>query len=245
MKLSLRPLIVGMMIALGLAAAVTATAGAESPLVLVLEGEKISEFKESGTTTTFTLETVGKKTLSCTAGSGTSSIKALEGKPADGTLGFTTFTLTGCKKEKVACRSENSAGEKDAVETALSVWDWHIADEISISGELEPVRIYQILPISGTGNWVLNCGAVKEEIKGDVMCLYSPGLVEIPVGGSYEVLCKAKEGKQETGKCSAETALCEKLAANPLLANLGAGFEGAAVILHLLFTALVMHFIDD
>jgi hypothetical protein len=171
----------------------------------------------------------------------------LEAKEKDSNLchaGLLTFSKV--KQGAVACRSENEKGEKDPVETILVKGDTHLAAEKSTAGVLQPLGIVEVLGVGGEKELTINCGAVKEKIKGRFGCLVLPGLKEIVVGEKIEILCKTNSaGDQETGTCEAAKLTCEELAAKPLEANLGGGFEMAAKTFHINGTANKNIFIDD
>ena len=236
------------LIALGAVSSTVAMAADGPPAVLVLEGS-VSELKFEGHETVgSTLSTLGG--LSVTGGEVLATLSEclpLEGNEKDTNLchkGVLDFTKT--KKEATACRSENAKGEKDPIETILVLVDAHLADEKSTGGVLQPLLIFEVLGIDKASELTILCGVVKEKVKGRIGCLVLPGLTEITAGSAIEVLCKTKaNGDQETGTCEETKLLCEELAAKPLEANLGNGFEMAAMAAHLNVTANKNIFIDD
>ncbi|HXM86585.1 MAG TPA: hypothetical protein VN889_03030 [Solirubrobacteraceae bacterium] len=66
----------------------------------------------SASSATFRLEGASGVTIKCTADTGAGEITSEN-------EGVLTLDLTGCKKEMVGCRSENSEGLKDNVEVIL------------------------------------------------------------------------------------------------------------------------------
>jgi hypothetical protein len=245
----LKLMMLAMLALMALGAVASTAAMAETPAILVLEGKVTGlEFKGGEATAATALSTKNKEIT----GEGlTASLKGcteLEKKEKDTNScseGLLTFTKT--KQGAVACRSENEAGVKDAIETILVKVSTLLADEKSTTKVLEPLIIFTVFGVDGK-ELIINCGAVKEKIHGKIGCLLLEGLKEIVVGGTLSVLCKTKEkGVQETGTCEETKAICEELAANPLLAALdGKTFESAAQTAHLLnLTANLNVFIDD
>ncbi len=210
-----------------LCAVVPAGAAAEEPLILVLAGEKVSELQFEGKTegTTAVLETVGGKTVACAKGHATATAEAVPGKEADTETGHATIDLEGCKKGSVACRSETKGGAKDPVETVLlALVTTGASDETAertLGGELVA---------SAPEPFLVNCGVVKVEGKGSGACSVAPVSVELAAGETATMRCRQEKGKQLTGTCIEKKATCEKLAAEPLLASLGNGFEGAGLL---------------
>ena len=107
---------------------------AKPPALLLLDKENVEELKYTGSEKSLSkIETVGGKTIECTL----VEVKADGFKPlsairkADTNLGLADIDFTGCKKEKVSCRSETAKAEKDPVETILVKADIHIATEKS------------------------------------------------------------------------------------------------------------------
>lgn len=191
-----------------------------APSILVLVGAKFPvTFTGSGETGT-TLETVNGKSLTC-------SKEKESGTWESTTAGTITINFEGCKKEKVVCRSENKTGEKDSVETILVQGGLR---EIDLETATKEARGGVIISLNGPV--LVNCGGVKEEIKGSVAGLISPINKTIEAGGLATVAFAQSKGKQEIGTCVAEKSSCEKLTKEPLEASLGAGFEAAGVSSH-------------
>lgn len=220
-----------------LAAIGAATASAE-PLILVLPGEKVSELKYKGEGGKGTLEDSTKKTIVGTKVKAEATFNALT--ESDALTGTTTLDFEGTKKEKVACRSENAKGEKDPVETILVVTTITAASETSTTGVLEPMLVNTV-----NGTLFINCGGVKEEVKGSLPCLVDNGLEETAAGGVIVILCHQAGGKQTTGTCLETKATCEKLEKEPFLANLGGGFQSAGEEVEVSGTFNKMITIDD
>jgi hypothetical protein len=225
--------------------AAAAVANAETPALLIPSGS-VTELTATGTGTTSKLEIEGGKTLTGTEVS--ASIKgctALEGKETDTNSCEGTLIFKGVKKEATACRSENAKAEKDAIETVLTKLGLKLADEKSTEGVLQPLLISKVLGINGETELTVACGLVKTKVKGRIGCLLLPGLTKIAAGGKMEVLCKVKEGKQETGTCSETKTTCEELAADPFEGNLGEGFKKGGMSIHLEGSFNKEVFIDD
>lgn len=235
--------------AFALAATMAASASATTPMILVLPGEKVTEGKYTGTGGVSKLETAKGKSIVCTSVEAEANeFKEFEaGKtPEDGNLGIGHLHFLGCKEGKVACRSETKAGVKDNVEIILVFLDLHIADEKSTEGVLQPLLLSKVLGADKTeSELLLNCGGVKEAVKGIAPCLILPGLTEVAAGGNVEILCKQKEGKQTTGECVETPTLCKELAEKPLLGNLGSGFESSGEEIHVKGSFNKMITIDD
>lgn len=208
--------------------AIAAASASAEPLILVLPGQGFKTLKYEGTTakgTTATLETVGGKKIVCQSALALATYTPLEGKPDDSSIGVGDVHFKECKKEAVACRSEVGT-EKDPVETILTPLI------LTAAAELTKEKVLQFLLIN-TINGVLfiNCGGVKEEIKGAVPCLVGGATSgsELVAGAVVTITCTAEaKGKQVTGTCTEPVAACEKLAKEPLLASIGAGFENAS-----------------
>jgi hypothetical protein len=219
----------------------TAIAEDSTPLILVLSGEKISGLKGKGEAKEEALvETEAGKTIKCKTSTGELTA-TFGGSETDINLASGTLASIGCKQGAVACRSETKAGVKDPIETVLASWDVHVGDEKSTENVLEPVLFIRL----GKENLLINCGGVKEEIRGGFLCLILPGLTNIPANVSTTILCKESKGKETTGTCENEKAFCEEVAKSPLEANLGAGFEKAGFLIHFVFFWNLMIFIDD
>ena len=129
------------------------------------------------------------------------------------------LTFTGTKKEKVACRSENAAGEKDPVETILLLTDLHAAAEETSGKVLESLLTVKVL---GTAEkeeeLIINCGGVKSKVKGVLGCLL-PGLENIPITAELTIKCEINKTTHDpvTGTC---TVLCEDLGKIGLISTL-------------------------
>jgi hypothetical protein len=142
---------------------------------------------------------------------------------------------------KVACRSENSKGEKDPIETVLvQNIKGVVFGEKTSSGELVP-GLSSIL----TETLTVLCSLVKIQIRGNVIGLVAPGLIEIAAGSPISLQSREKAGKPITGTCVAPEATCKEIAEHPLEANFGSGFEAAATELSATVMLPKMIFIDD
>jgi hypothetical protein len=232
-------------LAMLMAGVAASAATAETPAILLLSG-KVSELKTELKGGTWKIETVGLKSI---AGSGATATitecEELDGKALDTNLCADLLTLTGAKKEKVACRSETLAGVKDPIETILVKVDLHLDSEKSTTGVLQPLLVFKFHGVDGDEEVIVNCGGIKYKIKGKVGCLLLPGLTQIASGGKIEVVCIQEKGKQITGTCVETKLLCEELANDPFLADLGAGFETAGLDLRVEGSFNKDVFIDD
>jgi hypothetical protein len=217
---------VAVLLALALAGIAAATASAAS--LLVLPGENVGELKYEGKASAATLETVSGRTIACAKATVKSTFNALAGKEADSEQGAITTDFEGCRKEskteKVSCRSETKGGEKDPIETVLVLTGSTDATEETTEKAKE-----FLLVASLPETQFINCGAIKEQVRGAVACLVTPAQTEVAAGGTVKIACALeKPGKPKTGKCLTPAAMCEKLAKEPLEGNLGVAFEGAA-----------------
>jgi hypothetical protein len=190
---------------------------ANSPSILVLEGGKATElegtFKSEGTTTKL-IQLNGEKTLESTgAETKLKNCKEISGLPSDTNLCEpVAIVFTGNKQAGANCRSENSKGEKDAIETVLALLDLHLAAEESLEGsaemKLQPLLLARILGTAKEEELSYVCGLVKIQVKGVLACLLLPGLATVAAGGKYEIVCAVDKTTHDpiTGHC--ET-LCE------------------------------------
>ena len=69
--------------------------------------------------------------------------------------------FTGVKQGAVACRSENNKGEKEPVETVLTLLDLHIGAELTSGGVLQPVIFALVLGTALEEEVKFNCATVK------------------------------------------------------------------------------------
>jgi hypothetical protein len=231
---------IGLMLACVLAGAVLTSAASALPLILVLPGEKAAELKYTGEGGASILEDGGARTIEGTKVKTTATFKAATEKEADTEAGEVAVTFEGTKKGALACRSETTGGIKDPVETILVNAALATASEESTSKTLQGMLVNLLKE-----TLFINCGGVKEEVKGALPCLIAPALTEIAVGGTFEILCAQKGGVQTTGKCLESKATCENLAKNPLLANLGGGVVSAGEQLTVKGTFNKMVLFDD
>ena len=209
-----------------LALAGIAVASASAASIAVLSGEKVSELKYEGKAAgAATLETVDGKSITCSKTKVKTTFTALAGKEAVAETGTLVTDFEGCSKEKkLSCRSESKAGEKDPIETILGT------ATVTAASEETSEKTHQFLLVSSLSETLfINCGGVKQEVKGALPCLAAPAGSELAAGETVKITCAIeKTGKPKTGKCLASTATCEKLANEPLEGNLGNGFEGCA-----------------
>src|ERR1700684_808338 len=212
-------------IVIALAIAGIAVTSASAALVLVLSGEKVAELKYEGKAPgAATLAKGDGKEISCTKTTIQATYTPLAGKEAAAEQGTTETDFEGCKKEKLACRSEIKGGEKDPIETILGTAALIAATEETAE------KAHQFLLISSLNEpLVINCGGVKQEVKGSLPCLVTPAGTEIAAGETVKISCALeKPGKPKTGKCLSSATACEKLVNEPLEGNLGSGFERCA-----------------
>ena len=134
------------------------------------------------------------------------------------------LTLTGLKKEKVACRSENAKGEKDAVETVLILFDLHMAAEETGGKVLQSLLTAKYLGTALEEELIVTCATVKSKVKGTIACLLSPGLENIPVTAEVTLKCEVNATTHDavTGTC---TVLCEDLGKIGVLSTLNGTTE--------------------
>ena len=229
-------------------AAVAQAETAREPALLLLEnGVTTLTAKFKGTTSS--LATLSGKEIAGTGDSGEVKSCKNSGSEKDSTLCEVLLTFTGVKKEtKVACRSETqNEKEKDAVETVLVSTDIHLASEETSGKILQTVALFKVLgEKSGEAaeELVINCGAVRERVKGVLPCLLDPGLENVPTSQEAEIACDqdATSHDQVTGKCAL---LCEWLTEHPFEANLGNGFEDAGMNVAVRGTFSKDIFLDD
>jgi hypothetical protein len=134
------------------------------------------------------------------------------------------LTFLGTKKGKVACRSENSKGEKSKnPEEIVTLLDLHVGAETHLNAAkvtvLLPVLQELVLGSLLESELLLNCGGVKFGIKGTMVCLLEPGLVNVPITTEVTIVCTVKKETHdpETGSCAV---LCEDLGAIGLISTL-------------------------
>jgi hypothetical protein len=200
------------------ASVAAATAFAEEPVVLVLPGETIGGTELTGTSGEGTLETVGKKTIKCTKSKNTDT---LEGEGADTAKDKAIIDFEECKEGSANCRSENEKAEKDPIGTIL-IRTSTLSASFEKEGKLVPGIVFTLLSEPKGGNQIFNCGTLKDEVKGSVGCVVSPGLTEIAAGGTITITCSQKEGKQTNlGTCIGNAVTCEELTKHPLEGALG------------------------
>ncbi len=130
------------------------------------------------------------------------------------------------KQGKVACRSESAAGTKDAIETVLVVTDLHLAAEKGGAANRAALMLFKVLgQVSGEEELTINCGGVKDKVKGVIGGLaharLNDGRRRRHFHDGYVQNRNASHDK-ETGECEK---LCEWLTEHPFESNLGAGFE--------------------
>jgi hypothetical protein len=244
----LRQLALAVLSLLALGGGFAAVASAEDgpPAILLLSGS-VTELNGSFKGGTGELQTLGGKTLDGTGVTGTISgcVELGRSKTDTNLCHETTVTITGVKQGKVNCESENEKKKKDQEGTILVHGDAHLADEKTSGGVLEPLGIAEVLGINKESELTINCGGVKDKIKGRLGCLISPGLENIAAGGNVKLTCEQKEGDQIIGKCVETPTLCKELEEKPFLANLGGGFEMSGLRIALEGSVNKDIFIDD
>jgi hypothetical protein len=162
--------------AFGAVSATTAQAEALAPVFLCLENcsSTIEATFKGGATE---LSTLAGKTLVTTTISGTlKNCKELKENKKDFNLCEPVLlTFAGWKQGAVNCRSEMDNGEeKDAIETVLVATDLHLASEETSGGVLQPLVLFKVLgalPGEASGELTINCGGVKNKLKGTLGCL--------------------------------------------------------------------------
>jgi hypothetical protein len=237
--------------------AFAASAFAEEPAILVAEG-KVSEL-----TATLTQKTSEGKTIELIQLSGEKSVRAVEVVAAmkgcknlgtnekDANLcEDQTLTFTGVKQGEVTCRSENAKGEKDPVETVLTLLDLHAVSEKNSEGKLVPAVQARILGTALEEEVKFNCGTVKLQVKakegetraGVIECLFGPGLVTTK---KVEVLCKVNSTTHDPERGTCEV-LCTDFGTVGFVAALdGKTFKDVWELVHLLGETNKNIFIDD
>jgi hypothetical protein len=198
----------------------------------------------------------GKKIEGATAEAKLKGCEELSGKKDFNLCKDIALTFTKTFKEKVACRSENAKGEKDPVETILTLLDLHLAAELHENAKKEkvllPLLIAKVLGTALEEELKIVCGVVKLKVNGPegkgaavIGCLLDPGLENIPITKEVEVLCKVNSTTHdpETGECNV---LCADLGAIGVTATL----DGTTVVdawesIHLKGTFNKDIYIDD
>jgi hypothetical protein len=215
-----------------------------SPSILLLEKgvSSLEVIAKGGEVTTETLS--GKTVLSATTEAKVKNCEAIAGSEEKDVKSCkdVTLTLTGVKKETIACRSENAKGEKDPIETVLALVDLTLGTELTATKVLQPLGIGKVLGVGLEVELTVVCGLVKIKMKGTLGCGVPLGLKNIPTTEELEVTCKMKNGDQEIGTCVSE---CESLKTDPFLMNLGNGFEDSAKLFTMRGKANKDLFIDD
>jgi hypothetical protein len=239
--------VLGAVLALcALCAAVASAEDVNSPELLILEGSSVTELKGTLKGGANALSTLGGKSLSATGFEGAQSRCKASASSKDTTLCEVLITIKGLKQGTVNCRSEMENGEgKDAVETILFAVDLHLAAEKTTSGELQSLALFKVLgSLGGEAELVMNCGGVKDKIRGVIACLATPGLTTVAAGGILTLNCEQNATTHDaiTGECEK---LCEWLKEHPFESNLGAGFEDTWMNLKAEATLNFSAFIDD
>jgi hypothetical protein len=214
------------------------------PRILILEG-KISELQVTATGTTVTTETLsGKQVLSATTEAKVKNCESIAGNEKDAnSCKDVTVNLTGVKSGGVACRSENSKGEKDPVETILALADLLLGAELTAAKVLQPLGIGKVLGTALEAEMTVICGLLKIKMKGTLACSIPFGLRNIATSEELELTCKMKKsGDPEIGECVLN---CESLKTDPYLMNFGSGFEDAWKLFTIKGKANKDIFIDD
>lgn len=198
-----------------------------SPSILLLEAgvKSLEVIAKGGSVTSETLS--GKAVLSTTTEATVRNCEPIEktGEKDVNLCKDVPLTLTGVKKEKISCRSENSKGEKDAIETVLALVDLRIGSELTATKVLQPLGVGKVLGSALESELTVVCGTVKLKMKGALACSIPFGLRNIPTTEEIELTCKMKRsGDPEIGTCVNG---CEWLEKEPFEMNLGNGFEDA------------------
>jgi hypothetical protein len=237
-----------MLATLAFGAVVSTIASAEDGQpALLIEGGAATTLKGTFKGGAWTLSTLAGKELTGTGVTATvAGCTALEGKEKDtSSCAQTTVDLAGVKAAGTGCRSENSKGEKDPVETVLVLLVSRRAAGVK-GAELSPLIVLTVLGIAGESELTWVCGILKDKLKGLIACLLAPGLKQVAAGGIFEVLCKAKSaGDPEEEECTQTAAICKELKEKPFESNLGAGFEMTVLLVHLEGSFNLGVFVDD
>jgi hypothetical protein len=162
----------------------------------------------------------------------------------------------GVKQEEVACRSENNKGEKDPVETVLTLLELHVGAGKAFEGKvLTPVIFAKILGTGDEEEVTFNCGIVKIRVLGGtekepkgaavILCELGPGLVNVPTTSNVEVLCKVNTTTHDAQPPTCEV-LCTDFGPVGLFADVdGKTFKDAWELIHLEGKLNKDVFIDD
>jgi hypothetical protein len=183
--------------------AFAASAFAENPEILVLAGEakEVEGTLKSGTAELINLK--GTKTSKAKeAQLLLKNCENLAGAVKDGNLcKDVPLTLSKYKLEETNCRSENNKGEKDPVETVLSLLDLHIS---SGGTTLGPIILALVLGTGLEEEVRFVCGILKIKLTGVLSCPLSPGLKNTE---EVEIVCTVKANDPVIPACSV---LCEE-----------------------------------
>ncbi len=230
---------------ISLASLAAATATATEPGVLTLGGVALTE--------PITVTGLGKEVSTFSTAAG--KIKCQEVHIEKGELGAAgqthinlgkaTLNFLKCKLLKgvseSACRSENTKGEKDPVETILVAVDIHLVD-LLVETKLEAGIAVILLEPAGTafGTIKINCGAVIVLVRGVVNGLVVvSSLTEDITSGSFHFLPGAD-------KCDSSDLLCTKYEKeNPFEGSITGVFEKATEEALVPFTLSQMVLVDD
>jgi hypothetical protein len=226
-------------------AAVASAEDPNAPMLLILEGSKVTELEGSFSGGVASIGALGGKVL---AGQGLTETfggcKEAAAGAKDTNLCVSRLTFKGFKQGEIACRSESSAGTKDAIETVLVVTDDHLATETSTAKELQGLLLLKWLgQAGGEEELILNCGGVKDKVRGVIGCLLTPGLATVASTSEFTIACVESEAHDPvTGTCQQ---LCEWLKEHPFETNFGAGFEDSWMSISASGKLNFSAFIDD
>jgi hypothetical protein len=218
-----------MVLALATLGAPAANAEDGAPMGLLLENgvKGLTGELKGGVDRFVTLS--GKEVTDTSVTATLQNCKGFEGSEKDTNLCEGTIDLLGVKQGKVLCRSENAKGEKDPIETILVAIDLELASGETAAKTLVPLGLGKVLgQSSGEEELKVNCGGVKDLVRGVLACELGPGLTNIATTEEGEIRCKFNNTThdQEVPMC---VRLCEWLKEHPFEGNLGAGFEDASI----------------
>jgi hypothetical protein len=226
-----------------------AVASAEEPMLLILEGESVTKLGGTFTGGESHLTTLGGKALTSEKLEwDVENCKESVNKKDTNLCGPVLVEFKGVKQNGVNCRSEMQNGEeKDPIGSVFVETDLHLASEKTTGGQLRPLLLFKVLGAlfgESPEELTINCGGVKDKVRGVIGCLMEPGLTTVANTGQYTVHCfqNATTHDAETGECEQ---LCEWLTEHPFEANLGAGFEDAWMNVESKGSLNFSSFIDD
>ncbi len=155
-------------------------------------------------------------------------------------LSFLKCTLEK-EKSKIACRSENTKGEKDPIETILVTVDLHLLDVLTAANVLEPgIAVIPLEPAGTVGTLKVLCGVGLVEVRGfpKGLVLVS-SLTEEVTSGTLDFLTTGE-------KCDLSDELCKLYEKeDPFEVKFGKAFEAGSEEATIPFSLSEMVLVDD